>query len=92
MKRILSFLLALVLVLGLCACGSGSAANTTDAAGTAAAPQAATFMAGFGKADITPQEQGVPMNGYSTDITKFAPGTGEQMVGDYLRLLNELHD
>ena len=39
-----------------------------------------------------PSRLGYTNGGYSTDITKFAPGTGEQLVGDYLRLLNELHD
>ena len=38
-----------------------------------------------------PSLLGYTNGGYSTDITKFAPGTGEQLVGDYLRLLNELH-
>ncbi len=39
-----------------------------------------------------PSRMGYTNGGYSTDITKFGPGTGEQLVGDYLRLLNELHD
>lgn len=38
-----------------------------------------------------PSRLGYTNGGYSTDITYFAPGTGEQLVGDYLRILNELH-
>lgn len=38
-----------------------------------------------------PSARGYKNGGYSTDITKVAPGTGEQLVGDYLRILNELH-
>jgi len=38
-----------------------------------------------------PSRRGYTNGGYSTDITKVAPGTGEQLVADYLRILNELH-
>jgi len=38
-----------------------------------------------------PSRLGYDNGGYSTDTTKVAPGTGEQLVGDYLRILNELH-
>ena len=38
-----------------------------------------------------PSRLGYTNGGYSTDITDFAPGTGEKLVGDYLRILNELH-
>lgn len=30
--------------------------------------------------------------GYTVDITRFAQGTAEQLVTDYLQILNELHD
>ena len=45
-----------------------------------------------GSMGYIPSRLGYTNGGYSTDITKFAPGTGEQLVGDYLRMLNELHD
>ena len=56
-------------------------------------PFAMTFIAtmGNGTHGYVPSRLGFTNGGYSTDITKFAPGTGEQLVGDYLRLLNELH-
>lgn len=69
MKKFLSLLLAAVLMLGLCACGSSDAAD----APTTTAP-AAAFKAGFGKADITPEES-VPMNGYSSSSERMSTGT-----------------
>jgi len=71
MKRIFSFTMALLLALSLCACAAGSNTNTT--AGTESKPEA-QFMAGFGKADITPQEQGVPMNGYASSSERLSTG------------------
>jgi len=38
-----------------------------------------------------PSRIGCTNGGYSTDITYFAYGTAEILVGDYLELLNELH-
>ena len=56
-------------------------------------PYAMTVVASIsnGSHGYIPSRLGYTNGGYSTDITKFAPGTGEQLVGDYLRLLNELH-
>lgn len=56
-------------------------------------PFAMTFIAtmGNGTNGYIPSRLGYTNGGYSTDITKYAPGTGEQLVGDYLRLLAELH-
>ena len=54
MKRIFSFVLAALLILSLCACGTSDAGSAGDTTGTTAAP-AATFKAGFGKVDITPR-------------------------------------
>ena len=73
MKRIFSAVLALALALalGLCACGASNAPAGT-AQQTTAPP--AAFMAGFGKVDITPQEQGVPMNGYASSSERLSTG------------------
>lgn len=57
MKKIISFALAVVLVLGISACQKAEAP----------APQqqtAAVFKVGFGRVDITPSELGLPMAGY----------------------------
>lgn len=67
--------------------------NNYDADDQLANPFAMTFIAtmGNGTHGYVPSRLGYTNGGYSTDITKFAPGTGEQLVGDYLRLLAELH-
>lgn len=61
MKRFLSLLLVLTLAVSLAACGGASAGAGQDTQSQEAAP---TFMAGYGKQDITPKES-VPMAGYS---------------------------
>lgn len=44
-----------------------------------------------GHIGYVPSRLGFTNGGYSTDITKLAPGGGERLVGDYLAILNELH-
>ena len=39
-----------------------------------------------------PSRMGYTNGGYSTDITKVAPGTGERIVGDVLEIVNELYN
>ena len=48
MKRILSMFLAVLMLVGLCACGS------SGGEGTASGKETAAFMVGFGRAEITP--------------------------------------
>ena len=79
MKKILSLLMVLAMVLSLCACGaadSGSAA-TTGAAGeaeTTAAAAAGGFRVGYGKENITPDDP-VPMGGYGRSDQRISTGT-----------------
>ena len=56
-------------------------------------PYAMTLIASLGNGThgYIPSQMGYTNGGYSTDITKFAPGTGEKIVGDMLAILNELH-
>ena len=56
-------------------------------------PYAMTLVASLGNGahGYIPSQMGYTNGGYSTDITKFAPGTGEQIVTDMLKILNELH-
>ena len=61
MKRIFTLFLAMLMVLSLIACGAGDSAETTHAA----TAEAACFKAGFGYANITPKQDGLPMAGYS---------------------------
>ena len=57
-------------------------------------PFAMTFITTIsnGSLGYIPSQLGYTNGGYERDTTRFAAGTGEQMVGDYLRLLNELHN
>lgn len=71
MKKIISLVLVLVMVLGLCACGASTGAEKNTAAPTEAA---ASFMAGFGKADITPTKYGIPMGGYGNEAVRLSTG------------------
>lgn len=43
-----------------------------------------------GHIGYVPSRLGYINGGYSTDITRFAPGGGERLAADYLRFLNEL--
>ena len=61
MKRIFTLFLAMLMVLSLIACGAGDSAETTHAA----TAEATCFKAGFGYANITPKQDGLPMAGYS---------------------------
>jgi len=45
---------------------------------------------GNGHIGYVPSRLGFTNGGYSTDITKLAPGCGERLVGDYLKLLHEM--
>ena len=63
MKKILSVVLVLTIVLGLCACGgSGNANQETQ-------PKATVLEAGFGRENITP-DWPVGMAGYSDSETR----------------------
>ena len=44
-----------------------------------------------GHLGYVPSLLGYTNGGYSTDIAYLAPGSGEELVGDYLAILNELH-
>ena len=66
MKKLIAMLLAAAFVFGLCACGGNSGGSTAETT----AAQEGSFRAGFGKADITPQDPSVPMGGYHSDTSK----------------------
>ena len=44
-----------------------------------------------GHEGYVPGSYAYPRRGYTVDITRFAQGTAEQLVTDYLQILNELH-
>ena len=61
MKRLISFLLVLVLALGLCACGGASDSEATGGTETAEDPNA--LRVGFGRVSIVPESMGVQIAG-----------------------------
>lgn len=62
MKKIVSLLLATVLVFGLCAC-AGEGNKETE-------PKLEGLCVGFAKQDITPTDKGIPLAGYGTENTR----------------------
>lgn len=74
MKKLLSLILVMALVLGLCACAPAGSDSTdgSNAADTTAAGSG-TLMVGYGKADITPLES-VPLMGYGTTEKRMSTG------------------
>ena len=75
MKKILCVFLA-ALMLALCACGGGESGGQTAETTTAAAE--ATFMVGYHKVNITPEDS-VPMGGYNKPSERMSTG-----FNDYL--------
>ena len=77
MKKILSVLLCVCMIVLLAACGTADAApSTAGSAGgetTAAKTADNVFMAGFGMVDITPKES-VPMASYGDDRDRWSEG------------------
>ena len=64
MKKLISMLLTVCIVLGLCACGGASSSGNTETQ-----PQAAVLQAGYGRENITPDFP-VGMGGYSDAETR----------------------
>lgn len=64
MKKLISVLLTICILLGLCACGGANSANSD-----ATQPAAATLKAGYGRENITPDFE-VGMGGYSDSETR----------------------
>ena len=75
MKKVLCILMA-ALMLTLCACGGGEGGGQTAETTTAAAE--ATFMVGYHKVNITPEDS-VPMGGYNKPSERMSTG-----YNDYL--------
>jgi hypothetical protein len=55
-------------------------------------PYPMTFLCTLGNGHLgyVPSLLGYNNGGYSTDIAYLAPGSGERLVGDYLRILHDL--
>ena len=75
MKKIICFILAAAMVLGLCACGSGNAGDK-DYAASGKAPEGKVLV-GFGRADLTPSTYAdITLVGYGGNGTPPTPMTG----------------
>ena len=70
MKKVTAFLLAILMLIGLCACGAP--AEETAAAGGEASG-GSTFRVGFARVDATPYEP-VPMSGYGNSMDRISTG------------------
>lgn len=68
MKKILSLLLAVVMLLSLCACGKSDTPAGQNAATHEPEPVPSKLLVGFGKVCITPEDP-VQLNGYTTNRT-----------------------
>ena len=68
MKKIISLLLTMCILLGLCACGGAGSATSTETQ-----PKAAVLQAGYGRENISPEGQ-VGMGGYSDSETRKSKG------------------
>ena len=74
MKKVICLILAVLMLLGMAACGaSEGGAAAGDAAAATTAGGGGQFMAGFGKANITP-EGSVPMGGYGKELDRMSKG------------------
>ena len=73
MKKITVFLLSFALLFALCACSAGGTENTGkgDAAGG--------FQVGYGRSDITPYEESVPLAGYGNTSTRMSDGCADRL-------------
>ena len=60
MKKILSLLLAAVMLASLCACGGAADTGAGETTGAAAN----TFKAGYASVNVTPSQYGIPMDGH----------------------------
>ena len=68
MKRILSAVMATLMLLSLCACAGGGGGEQNED------KKPGVFRVGYGKGDITPTELGVPMNGYALSTERLSTG------------------
>ena len=89
MKKWICALLAALMVLSLCACGSSDAAPSGSESATTVAEEKATFMAGFGRADITPLEMGVSLRGFGDEKTRLSTDVISYIYSDCLALTDE---
>lgn len=72
LKKIIAFCLTFAMLFALCACGSGGESATS-------ANSAAGFRVGYGRVDITPYEESVPLAGYGNTSTRMSDGCADRL-------------
>lgn len=72
MKKVLSLVLAALMLLSLAAC-AGRGSQETEA------PEAGVFRVGYGRVDITPYEESVPLAGYGNTSTRMSDGVADRL-------------
>ena len=85
MKKIVTYILLMALVLSLCACGTETPGSTEK--GQEAAP---SFQAGFARINITPKEIGVNMRGFGDEDVRLSTGIISYIYADCLAMTDEL--
>ena len=80
MKKIISIILVVMMVLGLCACGQGGGGETASAK---------TFQVGYAKGNITPSTLGLPMGGYGNAAFRLSTGFLDYTYATVIALSDE---
>ena len=73
MKKPLSSLLCILLLLSLTACQSGGSPSSTEGI------SGGSFRVGYGRVDITPYEESVPLAGYGNTSTRMSTGCADRL-------------
>ena len=73
MKKLLSILLAGLMVLSLCACGAAEGGSTTAATENASGLKEGQLLVGYGRTNITP-DMSVPLSGYGNTEKRMSDG------------------
>lgn len=79
MKKVISIILVLMMVLGLCACGEGGSGSET----------AGGLQVGYAKGNITPSTLGIPMGGYGNAQHRLSTGYLDYTYASVIAITDE---
>lgn len=79
MKKVISIILVLMMVLGLCACGQSGSGN-----------EAGGLQVGYAKGNITPSMLGIPMGGYGNAQHRLSTGYLDYTYATVIAITDEL--
>ena len=83
MKKPLSSLLCILLLLSLTACQSGGSPSSTEGI------SGGSFRVGYGRVDITPYEESVPLAGYGNTSTRMSDGCADRLYTTCIAISDE---